>query len=208
MRNDSRVSVALALVSWLAICFLVAAVGAAASLQAENFYAELVRPDWAPPGAVFGPVWSALYTMMAVAAWLVWQRRELPLAKIGLAVFLVQLTLNALWSWLFFGWRQGALSFLDIAVLWALIVVTLVCFWRIRPVAGLLLVPYLVWVTFASALNFQIWQLNPATLGNSAMNICSTWPSPNEEMELTIESVTAFAWVKGAPLLLAAHPRY
>jgi len=103
--------------------------------------------------------------MMAVAAWIVWQRRELALAKPGLAAFVAQLILNALWSWLFFGWRLGALSFLDIVALWVLIVVTLVCFWRTRPVAGLLLVPYLAWVRFAAALNFRIWQLNPNTLG-------------------------------------------
>jgi tryptophan-rich sensory protein len=165
MRDNSRITAALAFISWMAICFLVAAVGAAASLQAGTFYAELVRPDWAPPGAVFGPVWTVLYAMMAVAAWLIWQRREVRLARIGLVFFVVQLILNALWSWLFFGWREGALSFADITTLWALIVVTLVSFWRVRPLAGLLLVPYLAWVSFASALNWRIWQLNPATLG-------------------------------------------
>jgi tryptophan-rich sensory protein len=151
-------------VAWFAVCFLVAAVGAAASLQAGTFYAQLLRPDWAPPAAVFGPVWTILYAMMAVAAWLVWHRREARLARIGLALFVLQLLLNALWSWLFFGWKQGALSFLDIVVLWASIAATLVLFWRVRPSAGLLLVPYLAWVTFASALNYTIWQLNPSLL--------------------------------------------
>ena len=165
MRNNPRSTAALGLALWLSICFLVAAVGASASLQAGAFYAELVRPDWAPPGTVFGPVWTVLYAMMAVAAWVIWQRREIPLAQIGLVLFVVQLTLNALWSWLFFGWNQGALSFVDVALLWALIGVTLVCFWRISRLAGLLLVPYLAWVTFASALNYRIWQLNPSMLG-------------------------------------------
>jgi tryptophan-rich sensory protein len=155
-----------ALVAWLALCFVVGAVGAAASIQAQAFYAELVRPDWAPPGSVFGPVWTLLYAMMGVAAWLVWQRRgSAPAANVGLMLFVIQLVLNALWSWLFFGWRQGALSFVDIVVLWILILATLVCFWRSRPLAGALLVPYLAWVTFASALNYSIWQLNPALLG-------------------------------------------
>jgi tryptophan-rich sensory protein len=149
---------------WLAVCFIVAAIGAFASVQAGTFYAGLVRPDWAPPATVFGPVWTLLYAMMAVAAWLVWERRDTRLARTGLALFVAQLILNALWSWLFFGWSQGALSFLDIVLLWALIVATLVCFWRIRPLAGLLLLPYLAWVTFASALNYQIWQLNPSIL--------------------------------------------
>lgn len=155
------------LVIWLAVCFLAAAVGASASLQAGTFYAELIRPDWAPPAAVFGPVWTTLYAMMAVAAWLVWNRRETRLARTALALFVLQLFLNALWSWLFFGWNQGALSFLDIVFLWALIVATLVIFWRILPLAGLLLVPYLAWVTFASVLNYQIWRLNPSILASS-----------------------------------------
>lgn len=155
---------ALGLVSWLVVCFVAAAVGAAASLQADTFYAQLVRPDWAPPAAAFGPVWSMLYALMAVAAWLVSKRLETPLMRIALAFFVLQLSMNALWSWLFFGWHQGALAFLDIVLLWMCIAVTLVLFWRIRPLAGLLLVPYLVWVTFASALNYQIWQLNPSLL--------------------------------------------
>ena len=164
MPNNPRISAAIGLISWLTVCFLVAAVGASASLQAGTFYAELVRPDWAPPAAIFGPVWTLLYAMMAVAAWLVWKRRDIRLARIALVSFVLQLVLNALWSWLFFGWSQGALSFLDIVFLWALIAATLALFWRICPLAGLLLVPYLAWVTFASALNYRIWQLNPSIL--------------------------------------------
>jgi tryptophan-rich sensory protein len=133
-------------------------------VQAGAFYAELVRPDWAPPAALFGPVWTLLYAMMAVSAWLVWMRRGSRPVRLALAVFVTQLALNALWSWLFFGWRLGGPAFLDIVVLWALIVATLVLFWRIRPLAGWLLVPYLAWVTFAAALNYRLWQLNPALL--------------------------------------------
>lgn len=157
-----------ALVLWLAVCFLAAAVGAFASSQAGTFYAELARPVWAPPGTVFGPVWSMLYAMMAVAAWLVWERREIRMARIALMLFVLQLVLNALWSWLFFGWKLGALSFVDVILLCVSIVATLVLFWRINLLAGLLLVPYLAWVIFASALNFQIWQLNPSILGVAA----------------------------------------
>lgn len=150
---------------WLAVCFLTAAIGASASLQAGAFYADLVRPDWAPPASVFGPVWTALYALMAVAAWLVWQeRRETRLARAALVVFVLQLVLNALWSWLFFGWKQGAWSFLDIVLLWLVLIVTLVTFWRVSLLAGLLLIPYLLWVTFASLLNYAIWQLNPSLL--------------------------------------------
>lgn len=102
--------------------------------------------------------------MMAVAAWQIWEQRDLRLARIGLNLFVLQLILNALWSWLFFGWGQGALSFLDIVLLWVLIAVTLVVFWRVRPVAGIIMVPYLAWVSFAAALNYQIWRLNPSIL--------------------------------------------
>jgi tryptophan-rich sensory protein len=149
---------------WLAVCFLFAAIGASASLRAGAFYAELVRPDWAPPAAVFGPVWTLLYAMMAVAAWLVWLRRDSRPVRMALAFFVLQLVLNALWSWLFFGWNLGALSLLDIGLLWALIVTTLVLFWRVSPLAAWLLVPYLAWVTFAAALNYRIWELNPSVL--------------------------------------------
>jgi benzodiazapine receptor len=164
MSNDSRLATAAGLVLWLAVCFLAAAIGASASVQAGAFYAELVRPDWAPPAALFGPVWTLLYAMMAVAAWLVWRRRDSRTARLALVFFVLQLLLNALWSWLFFGWRLGALSFLDIVLLWALLVTTLVFFWRIRPLAGWLLVPYLAWVTFAAVLNYRLWQLNPSLL--------------------------------------------
>lgn len=164
MRIDSRVQAVSGLALWLGVCFLVAAVGAAASLQAGSFYAELVRPEWAPPATVFGPVWTVLYGSMAVAAWLIWIRRETRLARVALVFFLLQLALNALWSWLFFGWNQGALSFLDIVSLWLLLVATIAMFWRVSRLAGLLLVPYLLWVTFASALNFEIWRLNPSIL--------------------------------------------
>ena len=102
---------------------------------------------------------------MAIAAWLVWRSGGFHSNRIALSLFLVQLALNALWSWLFFAWQRGALAFVDILVLWALIVVTLVAFWRVRPVAGALLIPYLLWVSFAAALNYSLWQLNPQLLG-------------------------------------------
>jgi translocator protein len=153
------------LVGWLVVSFVAAAIGGAASVQAGPFYTQLVRPDWAPPPSTFGPVWTVLYALMAIAAWLVWRVAGFRAAKVALTLFLVQLALNALWSWLFFGWHRGALAFADVLLLWALILATLVCFWRIRPIAGALLVPYLLWVSFASALNFSVWRLNPQVLG-------------------------------------------
>ena len=153
------------LVAWLIVSFVAAAIGGAGSIQAGPFYTQLLRPDWAPPPTIFGPVWTVLYVLMAVAAWLVWCVGGFRAANSALALFLVQLSLNALWSWLFFGWHRGALAFADILLLWALIIASLISFWRIRPLAGALLVPYLMWVSFASALNYSVWQLNPQVLG-------------------------------------------
>jgi tryptophan-rich sensory protein len=152
-------------VGWLAITFVAAAIGAAASINAAAFYGELAQPSWAPPSSWFGPVWTVLYAAMGVAAWLVWRRAGFREAPAALTLFLVQLGLNALWSWLFFGWHRGALAFADILLLWVLIVLTVISFWRVRPLAGALLVPYLLWVTFAAALNYSVWRLNPGSLG-------------------------------------------
>lgn len=153
------------LVAWLAVSFIAAAIGSAASIQAGSFYTQLVRPDWAPTPDIFGPVWTILYALMGLAAWLVWRVGGFRAARTALTLFLVQLAVNTLWSWLFFGWHRGALAFADIMLLLVLIVATLISFWRIRPLAGVLLIPYLLWVSFASALNYSVWQLNPQILG-------------------------------------------
>ncbi len=153
------------LVGWLLVSFIAAAIGGAASIQAGSFYTELVRPNWAPPPSIFGPVWTVLYALMGIAAWLVWRVGGFRAARSALTLFLVQLALNALWTWLFFSFHRGALAFADILLLWVLIVATLIAFWRIRPLAGALLVPYLLWVSFASALNYAVWHLNPQVLG-------------------------------------------
>ena len=155
----------LGLLAWLGLSFAAAAVGAVASAQAGAFYQQLARPGWAPPGWLFAPVWTALYFMMGVAAWLVWQARGAPAAANALRLFLAQLAVNALWSWLFFAWHQGAWAFAEIAILWALIVGTIISFWRVSPSAGFLLLPYLAWVSFAAILCFNLWQLNPRLLG-------------------------------------------
>ena len=153
------------LVVWLIVCFVAAAIGGAASIQAGPFYAQLVRPAWAPPSWIFGPVWTVLYALMGIAAWLVWRVADSRAVRVPIALFLLQLMLNAVWSWLFFRWHQGALAFADILLLGVSIVGTLIAFWRIRRLAGALLIPYLLWVIFASALNYSVWQLNPQVLG-------------------------------------------
>lgn len=154
------------LIVWLAICFAAAGIGGVASMQAGSFYLSLTRPTWAPPASVFGPTWTVLYTLMAIAAWLVWREGGFRHARRALSLFLVQLALNTVWSWLFFAWRLGAMAFVDVLLLWAMIVATLIAFWRVRPLAGALLIPYLLWVSFASALTFAVWQSNPTVLGS------------------------------------------
>jgi translocator protein len=162
----SRTQQAVGLIIWLALCFATSAIGAIASVSAKGFYAQVVRPSWAPPGWLFGPVWTTLFICMAVAAWLVW--RAVPhhrLRTIALSVFVAQLAVNALWSWLFFAWRMGGAAFVDVMVLWLMIAATIALFWRISRVAAALLAPYLLWVSFAAVLNWTLWQTNPALLG-------------------------------------------
>lgn len=134
-------------------------------MDAGVFYDGLVQPEWAPPAGLFGPVWILLYGLMALAAWLVWCAGGFIRNGSALSLFIVQLVVNALWSWLFFTWHQGLWAFADIVLLWLLIVTVMLDFWRVRPLAGVLLLPYLAWVSFAAALNFQMWQLNPGIMG-------------------------------------------
>ena len=147
------------------LCLLVAAIGAKASVDAADFYTQLQRPSWAPPAGVFGPVWTVLYILMAVSAWLLWRRCGLSAAAPSLTLFVAQLVPNGLWSWAFFRWHRGLLATADIAILWLLLVVTVWSFLRRHRLAGLMLVPYLVWVTYAAALSYAVWKSNPALLG-------------------------------------------
>jgi tryptophan-rich sensory protein len=149
---------------WLAIVSIAAVVGAVGSNDASTFYTQLTRPHWAPPPAVFGPVWSTLYLLMAISAWLVWRERGTARLQPALTLFVVQLCANALWSWLFFAWRMGALAFAEVLVLFVLIAITISLFWRISRLAAVLLLPYLGWVAFASALTWSVWQSNPGLL--------------------------------------------
>jgi tryptophan-rich sensory protein len=126
----------------------------------SGWYAEIAKPSWTPPGWLFGPVWTVLYVMMAAAAWLVWRTAGWPAARPALILFGVQLLLNAAWTPIFFGLHRPGLAFAEILALWAAIGATLVAFWRVFPAAALLLVPYWLWVSFASVLNCAIWRLN------------------------------------------------
>jgi tryptophan-rich sensory protein len=142
------------------VCLGVGFVGSLWTAPAiSGWYAGLAKPSWTPPGAIFGPVWTVLYVSMAVAAWLVWRR--VGWARVPMTVFALQLLLNLAWSGIFFGARQPGAAFVEICVLWVAIVATIVTFGRVSRPAGALLVPYLAWVSFASALNFARWRANP-----------------------------------------------
>jgi benzodiazapine receptor len=144
---------------FILICLAVG--GSGAAFPPGEWYRQLVKPPLNPPAWVFGPVWTLLYTLMGVSAWLVWLRPGLPAARIPLLLFGAQVALNGAWSWIFFGVHQVGLALIDILLLWTAIAATLISFWRIRRPAAVLLIPYLLWVTFATYLNAVFWLLNP-----------------------------------------------
>jgi translocator protein len=150
-----------ALAASLALCFAVAGLGGFwTSLGLGPWYEGLRKPSWTPPAWIFGPVWTALYASMAVAAWLIWRRRGLAGAWVPLSLFGLQLALNLAWTGLFFALRMPGLAFGEIVLLWVSILATLLAFGRINRAAGWLMVPYLAWVAFAAALNLALWRLN------------------------------------------------
>lgn len=133
-----------------------------AQFEPGVWYAELAKPSWTPPSWLFAPVWTLLYAAIAVAGWLVWRpqrRMNVPLGFWG-----AQLVLNAAWSWLFFGLHRPALALADIVLLLMAIAAFIITACRVSKPASALLVPYLLWVAFATALNFSIWRLNPAAM--------------------------------------------
>lgn len=149
----------IALVISLALTFAAAGIGSLATTpNIPTWYAGLAKPTWNPPNWLFGPVWTFLYISMAVAAWLVW--RQGGLWQWALALFAVQLTLNAAWSWLFFGFHLPGAAFIEVVALLVAIAATTVAFWPKSMAAGILMLPYLAWVAFATVLNFTIWRLN------------------------------------------------
>jgi benzodiazapine receptor len=154
-----------ALAGWLLLTFAFAAIGAYASAQAAGFYMQLDRPAWAPPAWLFGPAWSVLYLLMGIAAWRVQRTAADRSVRAELTLYVAQLALNSLWTWLFFTWHKGAWAFVEILVLWVMIAATIKAFGRRDRAAGLLLIPYILWVSYATALCYSVWQRNPAVLG-------------------------------------------
>lgn len=160
-QTKSRAVQVVGLVVSIALVFLVAWVGANITTpQIPNWYANLEKPSFNPPSWVFGPTWTLLYLMMATAAWLVWRKEGFAGAKLALGVYGVQLFLNGLWSPLFFGWQRPDLALINIVLMWFAILATILLFWRHHRVAASLLVPYLLWVSFATVLNASIWWMN------------------------------------------------
>ena len=150
----------LVLFGFIGVVALVAATGA--RFEPGDWYAALNKPAWTPPNWLFPVAWTVLYLLIAVAGWLVWREVGFAGARGAFTVYGLQLLLNAAWSWLFFGRHDMGLAFLDMAGLWRAIALTLLFFWTVKPLAGALLVPYLLWVTYAAALNLALWRMNPA----------------------------------------------
>lgn len=125
-----------------------------------DLHTQIIKPAWTPPRALFGPIWTLLHVLMAVAAWMVWRHQLHLLRWPALGAFALQLVLNALWAWLFFGAHDIGGALLTLGAVWIVLALTCALFFRVATVAGALLVPYLVWASFALALNFEIWRLN------------------------------------------------
>jgi len=151
----------LVLAGFLALCLFAGYVGSLLTNQSvKSWYLTLQKPAGTPPDWVFPVVWTTLYIVMAVAAWLVWVEAGWYSAKQPLILFLAQLAMNVAWSAIFFNSRQPGFAFGWIVLLWLAILTTMIVFYAIKPLAGILLVPYIAWVTYASFLNFGIWRMN------------------------------------------------
>ena len=152
----------IAIIIWIVISFLPGVVGQLATGPAiPAWYATLIRPPIAPPNWLFGPVWTLLYLSMGIAAGLVWNRGiGDKRVRFAITIFAIQLILNSLWSFLFFGWHWLHVAFIEIVILWLFILYTSIKFYALSKPAGLILIPYLLWVSFASVLNFSFWWLN------------------------------------------------
>ncbi len=149
---------ALGLIAWIFICSLPGIFGA--QFEPGNWYELLQKPAWTPPNEIFPVVWPILYILMGISSWMVWKMETVSLYQAEFNWFFVQLVLNALWSWLFFGIHLIGTALAEILLLWISIVFTMLLFYKRNRIAGILLIPYLLWVSYAVALNLAIWQLN------------------------------------------------
>ncbi|MCL4693327.1 MAG: tryptophan-rich sensory protein [Candidatus Hydrogenedentes bacterium] len=160
-KTNHTLRAAVALAGFLALCYGVAALGGIATSSSVNtWYTEIEKPSWTPPGSVIGTVWSVLYSLMALAAWLVYLRGGVRANAIPLSLWAVQLALNLAWSFLFFGLRNPGAALVELVLLWIAIAATTIAFARVRTSAMILMLPYLVWVAFAGFLNAAVWLMN------------------------------------------------
>jgi tryptophan-rich sensory protein len=149
------------LVPFVVVCFAAAGIGSLFTARSVNtWYPQLRRPEWTPANWIFGPVWTTLYLLMGISAWLVWRSTTWSAGWFPLTLFAIQLVLNSLWSVIFFGLRQVGAAFAEVLLLWMMVVATTLAFLPISILAAWLLIPYLGWILFASYLNFRIWQMN------------------------------------------------
>jgi benzodiazapine receptor len=157
-----KLAIVIKFVICLILTFSAAFVGSIFTREAvPDWYATLNRPSFTPPNWLFSPVWTILYLLMAISAFIVWQKGLAnPAVKIALILYLIQLILNALWSVIFFGLKLPLPAFIEIIMLWTAIAFTILAFARVSITAALILVPYILWVSFAAVLNFSIWFLN------------------------------------------------
>lgn len=155
MKNSKKI---LGLIGWIFVCSLAGIFGA--QFEPGSWYEMLSKPSWTPPNWIFPVVWPILYVLMGISAWLLWRQEKISTYWTEFTWFFLQLALNAIWSWIFFGMQLIATGLAEILLLWISILFTTMLFWNRNKLAGMLLVPYLLWVGYASALNFAIWQLN------------------------------------------------
>lgn len=161
-QQENRISSWAVLAGFIALCLGVGSAGGWITARSvAEWYPALAKPEWTPPNSIFGPVWTALYIMMAFAAWLVW-RKDARFAgvRVALILFFVQLALNFLWSFLFFGLKAPGTALVGIVALFLVLILTIWAFFQQSRWAGIIMLPYLAWVGFATALNFAIWRLN------------------------------------------------
>jgi tryptophan-rich sensory protein len=146
---------------FLGLALAAAGLGAlATATSVDTWYVTLRKPQWTPPDWIFAPVWAVLYLLMAVATWRAWRTGDALVARRTVSLYSAQLTLNVLWSILFFRMRHPAAALVEIVVLWTVLVIILFRYWRIDRLAAVLWMPYVAWITFAAALNGAIWSLN------------------------------------------------
>jgi len=161
--NIGKTSNIIKLLISIIVCECAGLIGSIFTMGAiPTWYATLQKPAFTPPNWLFAPVWSTLYLLMGIAAFLIWRKGlDIQQVRIALIIFLIQLVLNILWSVVFFGLEAPLYGLIEIVILWIAILITILRFWKISLVAAWLLVPYILWVSVATALNASIWVLNP-----------------------------------------------